>query len=547
MSWSTPNGFAADRAAPGAEPLAAAVVEQPAETRTGARSVTAVPDPPPPPSSPLRFQPPLTNAFDTIVAALPVRRHLCVAGPVGCGQGFAARLLRDRLPEGAPLHRIIPADLLDASTAASLDRLRTAFAEAAGGVLYLAELESLYADQNAVPLLATLRECIKERDDVSVVLAGDVDAVSRLHALNPDLFARFTHAEVRPFTAEEMLEILHVMLIARGLSPAPGFAADALDVLRRVRSVGSMRNARILAALCDLATEQSAERPVLFGALDIARLRPLTGLSSDGFAELDGLIGLPSVKATVRLWMANASVNARREGLGLLTSGMGQHMVFKGPAGTAKTTVARIVGKILTETGVLSSGHLIEVQRADLIGDTPEQSARRTVEVVKRALGGVLFIDEAYTLTSDAPGRDSGREIVDTLLKLMEDYREEFVVVVAGYPLEMEQFLNSNPGLRSRFVRVLEFPSYDPTELLAIMKFLADARGYQIDPAVGEAFRPRLALVSQYPGFGNGRHVRNLLEAAISRQATRVTNDSSDDDLRTLLLEDFIDPAAVNS
>ncbi len=537
VSWSTPDGFSVGETVP--RPVTPAVPAAPAADAPVAASPSV--------TGPIRFQPQLAAAFDAVAAALPARRHLCVAGPVGCGQGFTARLLRDRLPDGAALRRVIPADLLDSSTAVSLDRLRRIFAESDGGVLYLAELESLYSDQNAVPLLATFRECLKEFPDVSVVLAGDVDAVSRLHALNPDLFARFTHVEVRSFTIEEMLELLTAMLHDRGLELAPGFATDAAEVLRRIRSVGSMRNARILAALCDVAEQQSADRPVRLGGLDLSRLRPLTGISSDGFEELDGLIGLTSVKATVRLWVANASVNARREQLGLLTSGMGQHMVFKGPAGTAKTTVARIVGKILTETGVLSSGHLVEVQRADLIGDTPEQSARRTVEVVKRALGGVLFIDEAYTLTSDTTGRDSGREIVDTLLKMMEDYREEFVVVVAGYPLEMEQFLNSNPGLRSRFVRVLEFPAYDPEELLAIMDFLAASRGYRVDPAVGAAFRPRLALVSQYPGFGNGRHVRNLLEAAISRQATRVTADSSDEDLRTLLLEDFIDPAAVNA
>jgi SpoVK/Ycf46/Vps4 family AAA+-type ATPase len=222
-------------------------------------------------------------------------------------------------------------------------------------------------------------------------------------------------------------------------------------------------------------------------------------------------------------------------------------MVFKGPAGTAKTTVARIVGKILAETGVLSSGHLIEVQRADLVGDTLEQSARRTVEAVKRAIGGVLFVDEAYTLTSTDAGRDSGKEIVDTLLKLMEDYREEFVVIVAGYPLEMEQFLNSNPGLRSRFVRVLDFPSYSPDELLDILAYQAAKRGYVLGDGVREALVPRLELVSKYPGFGNGRHVRNQLEAAIVRQATRVNAESSDDELRMLTVADFADPTAVSS
>jgi SpoVK/Ycf46/Vps4 family AAA+-type ATPase len=204
------------------------------------------------------------------------------------------------------------------------------------------------------------------------------------------------------------------------------------------------------------------------------------------------------------------------------------------------------VGRILTETGVLSSGHLVEVQRADVIAEMLDQTARRMVEIVKRSLGGVLFIDEAYTLTASDSSRDSGREAVDTLLKLMEDYREEFVVIVAGYPLEMEGFLNSNPGLRSRFSRVLEFPSYVPDELIDILEFLSAQRGYQISPDVRAALTPRLSLVSQYPGFGNGRHVRNLLEAAIVRQATRVTPSSSDDDLRTLTLADFTDPAAAS-
>lgn len=443
--------------------------------------------------------------------------------------------------------RITPADLLEPSTAGSLRTLRNFFTEASGGVLYFAELEGIYSDQNAVPLLATLRECLRDFHDVSVVLAGDADAVSRVHALNPDLFARFTHVEVRPFSPAEILDLLEHLFVGAGFELHPGFLSDAAQVLRRVRSVGSMRNARIPGALLTIAREQSDGKPVLISSLDISRLRPLGGLESSGLQELEELIGLSGVKSTVRLWMANSAVTARREQLGLETGGMAQHMVFKGPAGTAKTTVARIVGRVLTETGVLSSGHLVEVQRADLVGDTLEQSARRTVEVVKRALGGVLFIDEAYTLTSDGAGRDSGKEIVDTLLKMMEDYREEFVVIAAGYPLEMEQFLNSNPGLRSRFSRVLDFPAYSAEELLCILDFLADKRGYRVSRDVHPSLEPRLTLVSQYPGFGNGRHVRNLLESAIVRQAFRVTADSSDEDLRTLVLDDFLDPAATTA
>jgi len=492
----------------------------------------------------LRFQEDLAA---TLASMGPADRHLCIAGPPGCGQGVAARMLASRHRDGGVL-RVIPADLAAATAGAALDRLRSLHRAAAGGCLYLAELEGLYADPFAVPILATLRELLRTDPSVSVLLAGDVDAVARLHALNPELYMRFRHARVRPFTFEEMGVLLEEAVRRRALVPAPGFAAAAVDLLRRVRPVGNLRNVRVVEAVAEAARRSVPAGATLSPAdIDVGDLRLVSTLGGDGFAELDELIGLSDVKSTVRLWVANSEITARREQLGLHTAGMGQHMVFKGPAGTAKTTVARIVGRVLTETGVLSSGHLVEVQRADLIGEMPDQTARRVVEVVKRSLGGVLFIDEAYTLTASDGPRDSGREAVETLLKMMEDYREEFVVVVAGYPLEMEGFLNSNPGLRSRFVRVLEFPSYSPDELVDILVFLAAKRGYLLGEGIREALVSRLALVSQYPGFGNGRHVRNLLESAIVRQATRLSASSTDDELRRLTVEDFADPASVGS
>lgn len=489
----------------------------------------------------LKFQDELSAAVGRISV---VDRHLCIAGPQGCGQGSAARMLARR----GKVVKVLPADLASSTASAALDRLRALWATASDGVFYLVELESLYADLYAVPLLATLRDLMRSDPSVRVVVCGDADAVARLHALNPDLYLRFLHARVRSFSVEEMGELLEDAVLRRGLHPVPGFAAASVPLLRRVRSVGNLRNARVVEAVAEAARRSvpsSAE--VSPDMIDVSSLRLVSTRDGAGFEELDELIGLADVKATVRLWVANSEITSRREQLGLHSAGMGQHMVFKGPAGTAKTTVARIVGRVLTETGVLSSGHLVEVQRADLVSDVPEQTARLVVEVVKRSLGGVLFIDEAYTLTAKDSPRDSGREAVDTLLKLMEDYREEFVVVVAGYPMEMEGFLNSNPGLRSRFARVLEFPSYSPDELLDILDFLAGKRGYQVDGSLREVLTPRLALVSQYPGFGNGRHVRNLLESAIVRQATRLTAASTDDDLRLLLPEDFADPTAVSS
>lgn len=504
------------------------------------------------PVTPIRFQQDLTAALTMVLSGSPA--HLCIGGPPGCGAGMAASSIARSKSSNVTV-RVLPADLAAESAPAALDRLRALWRSATDGVLYVRDLEELCADQFAVAVLEQLRLLMQDDASVTVVLAGDLDAVSRLRALNPDLHQRFAHARTVTFTLAQTAELLVSMLVERGLQPSPDFAEAVLPLLARVRATGNLRNARVARALADAAARPSS-RPA--GALltpadiDVSDLPLVSATGTDGLADLDALIGLSDVKATVRLWMANSEINARREQLGLVTAGMGQHMVFKGPAGTAKTTVARIVGRILTETGLLSSGHMIEVQRADLIAEQPEQTARRMVEIVKRALGGVLFIDEAYTLTSSADddrtsARDSGREAVDTLLKLMEDYREEFVVIVAGYPTEMENFLNSNPGLRSRFSRTLQFPAYETSELLAILDFLAAQRGYRVEQAVRDSLAPRLDLVSRYPGFGNGRHVRNLLEAAIVRQATRLTSASTDEDMRTLLLVDFTDPASVSS
>lgn len=494
------------------------------------------------------FQPSLVDTLSEF-AVHPGSRHLCIAGPPSCGQGAAARNLARLGNAAAPsVLKVLPAELNAGYSGEAIDRLRARWNQAAGGVLYMVELEGLFPDLNAVPLLGALRELIRTRDDVTVVLSGDAEAVAQLHALNPDLYLQFRHASVKPFTTEQLVTLVEREVLARGFELAPGFSDQALGPLAKLRAVGNLRNARISAALARgaaTAASQAGRTRVTVSDLDVRSLR-LGGEEAawNGFVELDELIGLVDVKKTVRLWVANSDLAARREQLGLNVSGMGQHMVFKGPAGTAKTTVARIVGRILSETGVLSSGHLVEVQRGDLIGEMPEQTARRVIEVVKRSIGGVLFVDEAYTLTPPGSAGGAGKEAVDTLLKLMEDYREEFVVIVAGYPLEMDGFLNSNPGLRSRFVREVEFPSYSAAELLEILDFLAAKRGYRIDPEVRLALAPRLTLHSQYPGFGNGRHVRNLLEGAIVKQGTRLSTGCTDDELRILTVEDFADPVA---
>jgi SpoVK/Ycf46/Vps4 family AAA+-type ATPase len=199
-----------------------------------------------------------------------------------------------------------------------------------------------------------------------------------------------------------------------------------------------------------------------------------------------------------------------------------RHMVFVGNPGTAKTTVARLLARIYRQLDVLQKGHLVEVTRTDLVGEFIGHTAPATTAAFARARGGVLFIDEAYSLIPPDSFRDFGHEAVATLLKLMEDHRDEVVVIAAGYPREMERFLTANTGLASRFPTTFGFPDYDGDELAAIFELIATSAGYTLERGVLRKVRslvPRRRPV----GFGNGRFVRNVFEEATARQALRIT------------------------
>jgi hypothetical protein len=200
-------------------------------------------------------------------------------------------------------------------------------------------------------------------------------------------------------------------------------------------------------------------------------------------ADLESLVGLVSVKAEVKALINLNQMAQRREQMGLPMPPMSRHLVFAGPPGTGKTTVARIYGAVLAELGVLPRGHMVEVSRADMVASIIGGTAIKTTEVVNKALGGVLFIDEAYTLTNQSKGNgpDFGREAVETLMKLMEDHRNELVVIAAGYSEHMEQFLSSNPGMASRFSRTIEFPNYSVEELVTIVRGMCAAHQYDMD------------------------------------------------------------------
>ena len=270
-------------------------------------------------------------------------------------------------------------------------------------------------------------------------------------------------------------------------------------------------------------------------AAELPPPRPLEEL----YAELDGLVGLTEVKAEVKLVANLVRVAKMRRERGLPVAETSRHLVFTGNPGTGKTTVARLLAELYRTLGVVEKGHLVETDRSGLVAGFVGQTALKVQEVFESAMGGVLLIDEAYALARGREG-DFGTEAVDTLVKLIEDHRDDVVVIMAGYPDEMGQLLDANPGIRSRFPRTIAFPDYSDDELVRIFESLADKAHYTIDDGVRAAARSRFAAEQRGKGFGNGRLARNLFEAAVAHQASRVVDlpDVSNEVLMALVAAD---------
>jgi len=263
----------------------------------------------------------------------------------------------------------------------------------------------------------------------------------------------------------------------------------------------------------------------------------------DVLAELDALCGLDKVKEDVKSLINLVKVRKLREQAGLPVPPMSLHMVFLGNPGTGKTTVARLLARIYHSIGVLSKGQLVEVDRSGLVAGFVGQTALKTQEVIGKALGGVLFIDEAYALTNQESPNDFGQEAVEVILKGMEDNRDDLIVIVAGYTDLMRDFIHSNPGLESRFNKYFQFEDYNGEQLAEIFRSQCKKNGYTLndetDKAAAEAFK--LMYESRDENFGNARDVRNIFETAIARQANRVAamENPTKEDLMALTIEDL--------
>ncbi len=278
------------------------------------------------------------------------------------------------------------------------------------------------------------------------------------------------------------------------------------------------------------AAEPPAEEP------ELPPERPIEDL----LAELDALIGLETVKAEVRRLTSLLRIQELRAARDLPTMETSKHLVFSGNPGTGKTTVARQLSQIFRSLGVVSKGHLVETDRSGLVAGFVGQTAPQTRKVLQSAIGGTLLIDEAYALARGGEN-DFGLEAVDTIVKFMEDHRDDLSVVAAGYPTEMQELIDSNPGLKSRFTRTIHFPDYTTDELIGIFELISGSKEYHLDETGVAQHRTVIEAEPRGRGFGNGRFVRNVFEAAIGHHAIRLAevDDPTHGDLVTLTSDDI--------
>lgn len=510
-----------------------------------------------------------------------ISQHLVFAGPPGTGKTTVARLYAriltalGHLPTGQ-LVEVSRADLVADHIGGTAMKTTEAFDRALGGVLFVDEAYTLTNPttgggndfgREAIDTLVKLME--DHRDQVVVIVAGYTHPMRAFLTANPGLTSRFTKTlTFDSYTTTDLVAIIE------NLCRIHRFALDdeARDTLTRhldtISRDDTFGNARVARQLFENMLANQANRLAIHPDLPDTDLTRLLAIDVPGHTtrqttnasfsstihganvdpvqthldQLDALIGLQAVKREVSDLVDLLAAARARAAAGLPAPPTNRHLVFAGPPGTGKTTIARLYARILTALGQLPTGQLVEVSRPDLVGQYVGHTAARTTEAFDRARGGVLFIDEAYTLSpSESAGNDFGREAIDTLVKLMEDHRDDVVVIAAGYGPDMDRFLSTNPGLASRFTTTIHFDHYTPDQLVTITDQQAAGAGYDIDPAAYDHLRTHYTSTARTPNFGNARHARTILERAITAQARRLRAypHPTIDDLRQLTTPDI--------
>ena len=497
----------------------------------------------------------------------PISYHCVFTGNPGTGKTTVARIMANvynalGLLEKGHFVETDASGLIGSHVGETAKKTNELIDAALGGVLFIDEAYMLagkgassYGHEAVATLLKRMED---ERGRLIVILAGYTGEMREMLKLNPGLESRFNrYIDFPDYTDKELSDIFRMLCRKNEYRLSPGLEEKLEPAMKqwtrhRDKFFG---NGRFVRNLFEKAVERQAQRLAKAGgtpgAEELATLLPEdlgigvrddTGRPSyeEAIQELDGLIGLGPVKAEVKKLAAMSKINQEREALGEKTNELSYHCIFVGNPGTGKTTVARIIAKIYHSLGILKKGHLVEVDRSGLVAEYVGQTAIKTNRVIDSALDGVLFIDEAYTLAGGK--NDYGQEAIATLLKRMEDERGRLVVILAGYPADMQRFLESNPGLTSRFSRRIVFPDYTAKELGAMFRLYARKGHYQLDAELEKWLDPAIANATRNRNkhFGNGRWVRNYFERTLERQALRLaeTSGHTKEQLRTLTLQD---------
>jgi len=505
--------------------------------------------------------------------------HILFLGNPGTGKTTVARIFGKIysalgiLPRGQ-LIEVDRQSIVASYVGQTAEKTTQVINESIGGTLFIDEAYTLVkkegsgGDFGKEAIDTLLKRMEDDRGKFICIAAGYTDEMKSFIESNPGIQSRFTKSfTFDDYTPDELISIFKERLEKENLSLEKNAETELEKYFNEIyrKRNKNFGNARIVRNLVEDSLKRRLLRlaniPAEKRTDDVTKMLLLDDLEElispkiDAkqyeikidqakldvlIKELDSLTGLDSVKQGVERLINSLKVKQLRKQHGLQVLDKSLHSVFTGNPGTGKTTVARLLSNIYKEIGLLEKGHLVEVDRADLVAGYQGQTAIKTDKLIQSALGGTLFIDEAYTLARG--NNDFGQEAIDTLLKRMEDYKGQFIVIVAGYPVEMEHFVNSNPGFQSRFTNFFHFEDYSGRQLLEIAAEIAHSNGYRLDEG---ALQLMLELFTELykkrdKNFGNARTARNILYQAISNQEGRISNmyDHTDENLMTIIFED---------
>ena len=497
----------------------------------------------------------------------PMSYHMVFTGNPGTGKTTVARIMARIFRSLGVLKKghLVETDrsgLVAGYVGQTAEKTNEIIDKALDGILFIDEAYALTEDDGkgyGGEAIATLLKRMEDnRDKLIVVVAGYTEEMKKFIDANPGLKSRFNrYIEFPDYSAAELAEMFRRTAEKNQFTLAPDIATNLVPALtaltrRRDRQFG---NGRFVRNLFEKSVERQAVRLASAKNVSPEDLTVLTAADVDlkpppearpptldeALAELDALVGMAPVKAEVKRLVAWCKMAKEREAKGMEVAKMSYHFVFTGNPGTGKTTVARIMAKIFRALGILKSGHLVETDRSGLVAEYVGQTAVKTNRKIDEALDGLLFIDEAYAL-ADENGKGYGGEAIATLLKRMEADRDRLVVVLAGYPKDMERFMETNPGLKSRFNRTVNFPDYSAEELAEMFRRMAKKNKYALSKDVEKWLDAwfRVTTAKRDRHFGNGREVRNRFEKALERQSLRVSEikDPTPEQLTTLIMRD---------